>query len=99
MPIPMLTDEEWDEVSPLLHANIEKVKSYREEHGVGLRAAMDAVRGEACEKFFEITGFKETNPNAIWHHYLSHYGPECEYCGHLLRTPEASFCANCGKKP
>ena len=58
----MLTDEEWAEVSPLLHSNAEKVKSYREEHGVGLREAMDAVRGEACEKFFEITGFRETNP-------------------------------------
>jgi predicted Zn-ribbon and HTH transcriptional regulator len=52
----------------------------------------------ACEKYFELTGVRETNPNALWHHRLSIYGPECRKCGHLLRTPKASFCANCGEK-
>ncbi len=98
IPIPMLTDEEWDVVRPLLRIDIEYIKSYREQSGVGLREAMDTLRFKACEKYFELTGFKETNPNALWHHYLSHYGPECSSCGHLLRTTEAVYCANCGKE-
>ena len=99
MPIPMLTDDEWREVAPLLHMDTERIKDYREQQQVGLREAMDVLRFEACEKYFEITGFRETNPNAIWHHRLSAYGSECSDCGHLLRTPRASFCANCGANP
>ncbi len=92
----MLTDEEWEVIRPLLWADTKKIKSYREESGVGLREALDTLRFRACEKYYEITGFRETNPNALWHHYLSLYGPECINCGHLLRTPKASYCANCG---
>jgi hypothetical protein len=99
MPIPMLTDDEWREVAPLLEMDTERIKDCREQQQVGLREAMDALQFEACEKFFEVTGFRETNPNSIWHHRLSAYGPECPDCGHLLRTPRASFCANCGAKP
>jgi hypothetical protein len=99
MPIPMLTDDEWRQVAPLLRLDTERIKDYREEQQVGLRAAMDALGFEACEKYFELTGFRETNPNAIWHHRLSDYGPECSDCGHLFRTPQASFCAECGAKP
>jgi rubrerythrin len=98
MQIPMLTDDEWREVAPLLQIDTERIKDYRERQQVGLREAMDALRFEACEKYFEITGFRETNPNAILHHRLSDYGSECPDCGHLLRTPRASFCANCGAK-
>ena len=95
----MLTDDEWDEVRPLLHYTPERLKSYREKHGGSLKEAMGGVTAEARQRYFEITGFRETNPHAIWHHYLSHYGPECKSCGHLLRTSEASYCANCGTRP
>ncbi len=99
MPIPMLTDDEWQIIAPLLHLDIQRIKDYREEKKIGLREAMDKLRFEACEKYFEITGFRETNPNTIWHHRLSDYGPECSDCGHLLRTSDASYCVNCGAKP
>jgi hypothetical protein len=46
----------------------------------------------------EITGFEETEPNAIMHHRISQYGPPCEVCGKPYRTPLASFCAACGNR-
>jgi hypothetical protein len=98
MPIPMLNEKEWNEVAPLLRADIEHIKSHRAETQIGLKEALETLRFAACEKYFEITGFRETNPNAIWHHRLADFGPECMNCGHLLRTNKASLCANCGTK-
>lgn len=49
------------------------------------------------EEYRQITGMEETNPNAIMHHRIAQYGPPCTQCGKPLRTPEASFCAACGK--
>jgi hypothetical protein len=43
-----------------------------------------------------FTGFRETNPNAVWHHVASQYGPPCEHCGKPLRTPRAKWCPACG---
>jgi hypothetical protein len=60
--------------------------------------------GETLEERFapflreyeRITNFHETNPNAVYHHRLSLYGPPCSTCGKPLRTPQARFCAACG---
>ena len=43
-----------------------------------------------------FTGVPETNPNAVWHHVASLYGPPCRACGKPLRTPVAKLCAACG---
>ena len=48
------------------------------------------------EMYRLLTGFAETNPNAIWHHMADQYGPPCPHCHKPLRTPEARFCAACG---
>ncbi|MDQ8188570.1 hypothetical protein [Pelagicoccus sp. SDUM812002] len=98
MPVPMLTKQEWKEVGPLLRLDTERTKELRKEKGIGLKEALEELQSEACEKYYELTGFKETNWQAIWHHRLSEHGPECPSCGHLFRTPKASFCANCGYK-
>lgn len=46
----------------------------------------------------ELTGFGETEPNAIIHHFADMYGPDCKNCGKPYRTHKASFCAACGNK-
>lgn len=47
-----------------------------------------------------LTGFHiaDDEYNAIMHHQISQYGPECENCGKPYRTSLASFCAACGNK-
>ncbi|HYR10320.1 MAG TPA: hypothetical protein VEQ60_21275 [Longimicrobium sp.] len=44
-----------------------------------------------------FTGVPEENPNAVWHHVASLYGPPCPHCGKPLRTPAARWCAACGE--
>jgi hypothetical protein len=46
-----------------------------------------------------MTGLRETNINAIWHHRIAEYGPPCGACGKPLRTPKARLCAACGATP
>jgi len=46
----------------------------------------------------QVTGWTETNANAIMHHRVAQYGPPCENCGKPYRTHEATFCAACGHK-
>lgn len=48
-------------------------------------------------EYERITGFRETNLNAVFHHRLSVYGPPCRHCGKPLRTPQARFCGSCVK--
>lgn len=95
----MLEDDEWETITPLLMNSITDLQKYREEHGVSLAEAKEQAFGRAAlDKYREMTGFDETNINAIWHHRVGLYGPECVSCGKPLRTPRASFCAACGTK-
>ena len=48
--------------------------------------------------YYSITGFNETEPNAIMHHRIAAFGPLCENCLKPYRTPTATFCAACGNK-
>lgn len=92
----MLDEAEWAEVAPYLSGFISAMKAYRAEHQVSLAEARERVSDQACAVYERLTGFHETNPNAIYHHRLSIFGPPCRRCGRLLRTPLASFCASCG---
>jgi hypothetical protein len=95
----MLTESEWAQVEPALTRAMADIQDYRKLHGVGLREAMQLSHGASALKLYnEITGFGETNVNAIWHHRASDYGPACVTCGKPLRTPCASLCAACGAR-
>ena len=95
--VPMLDDSEWDEMRPLLKRSIRMIQQYRERTGATLPDALSCNRDlPALVRYQEMTGFTETDVNAIWHHYRGLYGPECKHCGRLLRTPLAKLCAACG---
>ena len=97
--IPMLDEQEWEEVIPHLTRGIEQIQQYRIAHGVSLVEAKNAVPvhgDDALKRYFEITGFRESNVEALWHHRLSLFGPPCNACGKPLRTPDAKMCAACG---
>ena len=99
MALPMLDEDEWAQMSPFLDSSTQNIKSCREEHGEDLETALrQGFEEPALRKFEELTGFKETNINAIYHHRRSLYGPECPNCGKLIRTSRARFCAECGHK-
>ncbi len=96
MEIPMLEEHEWDKIAPLLSNAVVRIKRYREEHGVSLAEAQQGWAQDALAAYFEMTGFRETNANALWHHRASLFGPPCATCGKPLRTPMAKHCAECG---
>ncbi|NVM87341.1 hypothetical protein [Variovorax sp. SG517] len=92
--MPMLTEEEWQLAHPMSY--IAQMNRYREETGCSLAEARERGLGYLTVAAYErITGFKETNPNAILHHRLSLYGPPCHVCNTPLRTPAARYCARC----
>jgi hypothetical protein len=95
MEVPMLEEHEWKRVSPLLVNAVEQIKHYRQLHGVTLAESRANYGKEALAMYFELTGFPETNPDALWHHRVSLYGAPCSACGKPLRTPKAKVCAAC----
>jgi hypothetical protein len=64
----MLNDDEWGRVSALFHTGPEG-------------NSKEQMYGPALREYERITGFHETNPNVLWDHVLSKYGPPCEKCG------------------
>jgi len=52
---------------------------------------------QALDEYERVTGYRETNPAALWHHRILVYGPPCTHCGKPLRTRQAKLCAACGE--
>jgi hypothetical protein len=95
--VPMLEEHEWEQIWPDLTSAIEQIKDYRRTHGASLAEAKDHGWGRrALDRYFALTGFKETNPNALLHHRLAYFGAPCRGFGKPLRTPRAKLCAACG---
>ncbi len=88
MEVPMLDDDEFKKAFELMGS------AFRKELGISLSERHKPL----LDYYNNLTGFGETNPNAIMHHRISDYGPPCENCGKPYRTPKASFCAVCGHK-
>ena len=97
--VPMLDEQEWSQVAPLMSPGLSATKKYRERTGSPLREATDVIRAAyepARAEYQRITGFREENEVALWHHRISLYGPPCGACNKPLRTPDATHCAACG---
>ncbi len=92
----MLDEDEYAEIAALYSAGTQSVKDYRVRTGAALKDVPIAERfAPLLERYKEITGYSETNENAVMHHRLSLYGPPCSKCGKPLRTPKAKICGNC----
>ena len=93
----MLDEDEYTIVSDLYSQAISGTKEYRERYNLPLKGCSIEERFlPVCKEYERMTGFSETNANAVMHHRISIYGPPCNNCGKPLRTPRASFCAACG---
>jgi hypothetical protein len=94
----MMDEEEYEEVTSLLWKGVKNIKSERRHLPEAdqpefiqqqYRPAIDAYR--------RITGWTgPINPDHLWHHRISKFGPPCLKCGKPLRTPQAVHCAACG---
>lgn len=94
--MPMLDEQEFAEIASLHRASMRAVKDYRNETAAPLKRVPLAERYSAMlTRYKEMTGYTETNPNAVMHHRLSLYGPPCSSCGKPLRTPKAKLCGSC----
>jgi hypothetical protein len=95
--VPMLDESEWADLAPFLSSMVAHIQDYREKTGAPLADALKlGYEQPALDKYFELTGFRESNVNALWHHRLSQHGPACPSCGKLLRTARATRCVECG---
>ena len=68
----------------------------RKAGGDAILDALDKLDQKVLDTYFQLTGWRETNVCAVWHHRVSLYGPPCQDCGKPLRTPRAKLCAACG---
>jgi hypothetical protein len=92
--VTMLDEEEFGRVARLYGEPFKK----RRESGASDKppASLKVAFAPVCVEYERLTGFPETNANAVMHHRLSLYGPPCATCGKPLRTPQARHCAACG---
>lgn len=98
MEMPMLDEKEWSVIEKLREQGFSFTKDFKQKHNIPLDNYSISERFRPMrDKYREMTGFEETNHLAILHHRISIYGKPCKSCGKPLRTPQASFCAACGK--
>jgi hypothetical protein len=99
MDIPMLNETEYACISQLYSDGIGATKKFRQLHNLPLdKCSIDERFRPVRDAYERMTGFKETNHNAIMHHRISLFGPPCPKCGKPFRTPKARLCAECGQK-
>ncbi|WP_267406097.1 MULTISPECIES: hypothetical protein [unclassified Chryseobacterium] len=91
MDVPMLDKEESKIASKLLAEGFQESKK-------SMKSPLQENFKKLLDYYNELTGFGETNPNAIMHHFIDLYGPDCENCGKPYRTHTASYCPKCGNK-
>jgi hypothetical protein len=99
MEIPMLEESEFSRIRQLFSEGMRATKEFPQAHNLPLnKTPIDEWFKPVREEYERLTGFRETNHNAIMHHRIALYGPPCPKCGKPFRTPRARFCAECGQK-
>ena len=93
--VPMLDEDEWAVMAPIMGLANREVMDYIRLHGVSLDEARLRAPS-ALVKYQQLTGVTIDNHIAIYHHRAANFGPPCTHCGRPLRTPRASHCAECG---
>jgi len=94
--MPMLDEAEFAEIAALYSEAIGSTKALRRETGVSLQHPSVYERFRFVRERYEaITGYHETNANAILHHRISLYGPPCVQCEKPLRSSKAKVCGSC----
>lgn len=97
MDVPMLDEDEYAEIRALYGQCMDATKEFREAHDIPLDAVDSSeLFRPVCDAYERMTGMKETVANAIMHHRIAQYGPPCNQCGRVLRTPKSSKCLECG---
>ena len=93
----MLDEQEFAVIAPLYRDGIRLQKRIAEsgQRPPEITRVEDLFR-PCLEAYERLTGFRETNANAVMHHRLALYGPPCPACGKPLRTPRAAKCMACG---
>jgi hypothetical protein len=94
--MPMLDEVEYLEVFRLYCEAGAATKEFREKWGLPLEGMDQKIRFKPLlDRYGQMTGVSETNPNAVMHHRLSLYGPPCNRCGKPLRSSNAKLCGSC----
>jgi len=95
--IPMLDEDEWASIAAIMQSCLGNL--HRADTGKSLaETPLAEIYRPALDEYARITDFRETNPNALFHHRVSLYGPPCSTCGKPLRTPSATQCVECGPR-
>jgi Sigma-70 factor, region 1.1 len=93
----MLDTSEWQKMEPLLNQMISDIKQHQENPDASTAdAKCQGFAQKAFDLYFQLTGVKETDADALWHHQFALFGPQCPSCKKPLRTPAAKVCAECG---
>lgn len=93
----MLDEHQFEQINAVYRECIRAVQQRRENDNIPLdRVDLATAFAPVLAAWIDLTGFQETNPNAVLHHRMALYGPPCHTCGKPLRSPAASFCAACG---
>jgi len=92
----MLEEHEWEVVHAELQKATLEAKFHRKANQTDLGGTpLERIFRPALEAYERITGFRDTNANALYHHRVALYGPPCRECGKPLRTPQARLCGAC----
>jgi hypothetical protein len=94
--MPMMDEAEFAVASSLFQDAMKSAKEVRKNTGVPIQDDSVQERFRPVLAYYErVTGYKETNHNAVMHHRILLYGPPCERCSKPLRTPKAKLCGSC----